>query len=237
MLAPDGRVVMISGANRGIGLATAKHLAQVGYLLSLGGRDPHALAAATSGLPADRVLRCAWEASDNATSKAWVAQTVERFGRIDAVFANAGIALAANIEDEDETPYDAMWEVNFKGPLRMIRAALPMLRASGSGRVITLASLSGKRVPSESLGYPASKFAAVALTHAVRHAGWADGIRATALCPGMVDTDMVADKAVAEGAFKIEPETIAASVAYLLSLPNHASVAELLVNGRFEASI
>ena len=103
--------------------------------------------------------------------------------------------------------------------------------------MITLASLSGKRVPSDSHGYPASKFAAAALSHAVRHAGWADGIRATALCPGMVDTDMVADKAVPDGAFKIEPETIAASVAYLLSLPNHASVAELLVNGRFEATI
>jgi NADP-dependent 3-hydroxy acid dehydrogenase YdfG len=237
MLLPNGRVVMISGANRGIGLATAKHLAEKGYLLSLGGRNPEALAVATAALPADRVLRCTWEAGDKATSKAWVERTVERFGRIDAVFANAGLSLVANLEDEDEAPYDAMWEVNFKGPLRLIRAALPMLRASGSGRVITLASLSGKRVLSESLGYPASKFAAVALSHAVRHAGWADGIRATALCPGMVDTDMVADKAVPQGAFKIEPETIAASVAYLLSLPNHASVAELLVNGRFEASI
>ena len=74
-------------------------------------------------------------------------------------------------------------------------------------------------------------------THAVRHAGWADGVRATAVCPGMVDTDMVADKAVPEGAFKIEPEAIAASVNYLLSLPNNASVAELLINSRFEASI
>jgi len=112
-----------------------------------------------------------------------------------------------------------------------------MLRAAGTGRVITLASLAGKRLLSESLGYPASKFAAVALTHTARRAGWVDGIRATALCPGMVDTDMVADKPIPEGAFKIEPEAIAASVAYLLSLPNNASVAELLINSRFEASI
>jgi NADP-dependent 3-hydroxy acid dehydrogenase YdfG len=237
MLTPDGRVVMISGANRGIGLATAKLLAEQGYLLSLGARNSATLAAATASLPADRVLRCTWEAGDNATSKAWVARTIEHFGRIDAVFANAGLSLAANLEDEDEAPYDQMWEVNFKGPLRLIRAALPMLRAAGSGRVITLASLSGKRLLSDSLGYPASKFAAVALTHTVRRAGWADGIRATALCPGMVDTDMVADKAVPEGAFKIEPEAIAASVAYLLSLPNNASVAELLINSRFETSI
>ena len=86
-------------------------------------------------------------------------------------------------------------------------------------------------------GYAASKFAAVALTHAVRRAGWDDGVRATAICPGLVDTDMVAGKTAPEGEFKIEPEAIAASVAYLLSLPNNASVAELLINSRLEASI
>ena len=102
MLAPDGRVVMISGANRGIGLATAKMLSDQGYLLSLGARNPEALAAATVSLPADRVLRCTWEASDNETSKAWVAMTVERFGRIDAVFANAGLSLAANLEEKEK---------------------------------------------------------------------------------------------------------------------------------------
>jgi NADP-dependent 3-hydroxy acid dehydrogenase YdfG len=237
MLSPNGRVVMISGANRGIGLATAKLLADRGYLLSLGARDPEALEAATAALPADRVLRCTWEARDRSTAKTWADTTVEHFGRIDAIVANAGLSLAAHLEDEDETPYDEMWEVNFKGPLRLIRAALPMLRTCGTGRVITLASLAGKRVLSDSLGYPASKFAAVALTHAVRRSGWADGIRATAICPGMVDTDMVAAKAIPEGEFKIEPAAIAESVAYLLSLPNNASVAELLINSRFEASI
>ncbi len=237
MLLPDGRVVMISGANRGIGLATARLLAEQGYLLSLGARDAAALETATADLPADRVLRCAWDATDRAASKAWAARTLEHFGRIDAVVANAGLSLPAPLEDEDETAYDRMWEVNFKGPLRLVRAAMPALRAAATGRVIVLASLSGKRVLSESLGYPASKFAAVALVHAVRRAGWADGVRATAVCPGMVDTDMVAHRETPAGDFKIEPETIAASMAYLLSLPNSAVVAELLINSRLEASI
>jgi len=237
MLVPDGRVVMISGANRGIGLATARVLAAEGYSLSLGARNREKLEAATADLPPDRVLRATWEAKDRTASTAWVAATLARFGRLDAVLANAGLSLPAGLEAEDESPYDEMWEVNFKGPLRLIRAALLSLRTAGTGRVVVLASLSGKRVLSDSLGYPASKFAAVALTHAVRQAGWADGVRATAVCPGMVDTDMVADKPVAEGAFKIEPEAIARSVAYLLSLPNNASVAELLINSRLEASI
>ena len=237
MLLPDGRVVMISGANRGIGRATARLLAEQGYLLSLGARDPAALDTAAADLPGDRVLTCAWDATDRAASKAWVARTLERFGRLDAVVANAGLSLPARLEDEDETAYDAMWEVNFKGPLRLVRAAMPALRQAGTGRIIVLASLSGKRLLSESLGYPASKFAAVALVHAVRRAGWQDGVRATAVCPGMVDTDMVADRTTPPGEFKIEPETIAASMAYLLGLPNSAVVAELLVNSRLEASI
>lgn len=237
MLSPDGRVVMISGANRGIGLATARMLGGQGYLLSLGARDPGQLGAATEGLPQDRVLTAQWEAQDAATSKTWVESTLSRFGRIDAVVANAGLALPTGLEDEDETPYDRMWEVNFKGPLRLVRSALPALRKCGTGRVVVLASLAGKRLLSESLGYPASKFAAVALTHAVRRAGYADGVRATAVCPGMVDTDMVASKETPEGEFKIEPGAIAGSIAYLLSLPNNASVAELLINSRLEASI
>jgi NADP-dependent 3-hydroxy acid dehydrogenase YdfG len=237
MLSPDGRVVMISGANRGIGLAAANLLADRGYLLSLGARDPAALEAATAHLPVDRVHRAIWDAKQPALSRAWADSTSARFGRIDAVLANAGVSLSARLEDGDEAAFDEMWEVNFKGPLRLIRAALPQLRAAGTGRVVNIASLAGKRLLSDSLGYSASKFAAVALTHAVRRAGWDDGVRATAICPGLVDTDMVAAKTAPEGEFKIEPEAIAATVAYLLSLPNNASVAELLINSRLEASI
>ena len=86
------------------------------------------------------------------------------------------------------------------------------------------------------LGYSASKFAALALTHAIRHDGWSDGIRATAICPGLVEMRMVADVEPPEGQFKIAPDTIAETVAYALSLPNEAVVAEILVNSRLEAS-
>jgi NAD(P)-dependent dehydrogenase (short-subunit alcohol dehydrogenase family) len=166
-----------------------------------------------------------------------VAATLERFGRLDGVVMNAGVALDARLMDEDETPYDRMWEVNFKGPLRLVRAAMPALRQGGEGRVVNIVSLGGKRLHAPALfGYSASKFAALALTHAIRREGWDDGVRATAVCPGMVDTRMVADAAVRPGEFKIAPEDIAETVAYALSLPNSASVAEILVNSRFEPS-
>jgi len=228
MLSCEGRVVMISGASRGIGAAIARRLDAAGYRLSLGLRRPEAAPVA-----GERVLAARWSAAEAASAKAWVAATVERFGRIDAVVNNAGIAKLFRLEDEDERVLDEMWEVNVKGPLRVIRAALPHLRESGAGRVVNVASLSGKRVKNEGAGYAMTKHAVVALTHSVRLIGWKDGIRATALCPGFVRTDMTA-KASFPRDEMTRPEDLAELVAAVLALPNTASVAELLVNCRFE---
>src|SRR6185437_3422575 len=136
MLSPEGRVVMVSGANRGIGLAVARCLYDKGYRLSLGGRDAGKLAAAHGDLDKARVIAVAFDARDRASCEAWVARTVSQFGRIDGLVHNVGI------EDDDEPAYDAMWEVNVKGPLRLIRLALPYLKKSGSGRVVNVSSLS-----------------------------------------------------------------------------------------------
>ena len=231
MIKPDGRVVMISGANRGIGLATAQHLASLGYTLSLGARDPASIPMEGLG----DALTHRWEATEAATSKEWVAATMARYGRLDAVFLNAGVEVGGSLLTGKEEEFDLMFAVNFKGPLWLTRAALPHLKASGHGRVINLVSLAGKRVMrAEILGYSASKFAANALTHAIREDGWAHGVRATSVCPGLVDTRMVEHVTPATGAFKIEPEDIAQTVAYALSLSNSASVAEIGVNSRFE---
>jgi NADP-dependent 3-hydroxy acid dehydrogenase YdfG len=234
MLSPEGRVVMVSGANRGIGLAVAKALHDRGYRLSLGARDTAKLDAATQALGRDRVMGAAFDARDKASAAAWVEATVRRFGRIDALVNNAGIALDVALEDDDEDAYDAMWEVNVKGPLRLIRLALPHLRRAGTGRIVNVASLSGKRVKNEKAGYAMSKFAVMALTHAVRRAGWDDGVRATALCPSFVATDMTDWVKDVPRAGMIQPEDLAELVATALALPNNAVVAELLVNCRLE---
>lgn len=226
-----GNVVMISGANRGIGLAAARTLATKGCKISLGARSPEKV---PTDIPGDPLIH-AWDAEDADSSTAWAAATKAHFGQIDAVVMNAGVELGGDLLTGPEEDFDRMWDVNFKGPLRLVRAVWPHLQDSGEGRVINVVSLAGKRVlRSEILGYSASKHAALSLTHAIRRAGWADGIRATAVCPGMVDTDMVAHASVADGQFKIDPDTIAETVGYALSLPNDAVVAEILVNSRFE---
>ena len=234
MLSPGGRVIMVSGANRGIGLAVARCLHAQGYRLSLGGRDAGKLAAALGDLDKERAITCAFDARDRTSCASWVERTAGTFGRIDGLVNNAGISLNIGIEDDDEAAYDAMWEVNVKGPLRLIRFALPHLRKSGTGRIVNVASLSGKRVKNLNAGYAMSKFAVVALTHAVRRLGWDDGVRATALCPSFVATDMTAHVTAVPRGEMIQPADLAELVATALALPNNAVVAELLVNCRLE---
>ena len=235
MLSPNGRVVMISGANRGIGFAIAKALATQGYQLSLGARDPSSIDInAIKGT----CHTYAWDAAAAETSQSWVDAAHAHFSRIDAIVMNAGIHIPSGLEDGLEEDMDAMWDVNFKGPLRLVRAALPALRESGEGRVLNVVSLAGVRLLNQdNLGYSASKFAAMSLTHAIRQHGWDDGIRATAICPGLVDTDMVADVTPPKGQFKITPEAIAETACYALSLPNSASVAEIRINSRLECLV
>jgi NADP-dependent 3-hydroxy acid dehydrogenase YdfG len=236
MLAVDNRVAMVSGANRGIGRAVAVGLLAMGYRLSLGARRPEALAGIAAPGQEERVLGVAYDALDAAAADAWVDATLARFGRIDALVNNAGALRHATVEAGKDEDFEHLWQVNALAPLRLTRAALPHLKRSGKGRIVNVVSLSGKRVRGDNAGYAMSKFAALALTHATRRAGWHDGVRVTALSPAWVATDMARDANVPP-AEMIQPEDLAALVATVLALPNNASIAELLINCRFEDTL
>lgn len=237
-LTPTERVILISGANRGIGRAIAERLYMDGYSLSLGARQPESLKPVVAGMEPNRIFIHPYDAGKAPSAVAWVSAVAKRFGRIDGLVNNAGVGMNFTVEDEDESVLDEMWAVNTKGPLRLIRAAFPFLKASGAGQVINIVSLSGKRVAGDALtGYAMSKFATMALTYAVRYSGWEHGIRATAICPGYVATDMTADVTALPPEKMIQPGAIAALVATVLSLPNSASVAEIPVNCRLEHSV
>ncbi|MBV8427203.1 MAG: SDR family NAD(P)-dependent oxidoreductase [Hyphomicrobiales bacterium] len=237
MLDPHGRVILVSGANRGIGFAIANALYDRGYTVSLGVRDPHSLSGAIAHWNELRVHTAHYEATDWRTHAAWVESVVERFGRIDGLVNNAGLDSRGTLRDIDEKELDLIFAVNCKAPLNMIRQALPHLEASGSGRIVNVASLSGKRVKNDHVAYAMSKFAVVALTHAVRRLGWEKGVRATALCPSFVRTDMTANATQIAAELMTDPADLAELVATVIGLPNTASVAELLVNCRLEEMV
>jgi NAD(P)-dependent dehydrogenase (short-subunit alcohol dehydrogenase family) len=230
MLGAEGRVIMVSGAARGIGRAVVERLLEAGFTVSAGVRDRHDLPAS------DRLMTHRYDAETPASADAWAAATAARFGRIDGVVAAAGIIPMARVLDEDDAALDLMWAVNVKGPKHLVRAAWPQLEASGAGRVVIVSSLSGKRVANENWGYAASKFAAVSLAHAIRRQGWDKGIRATAFCPGFVATDMTAWVKTYPREEMTRAEDAAALIETLLRLPAHAVMAEMLVNCRLEPS-
>ncbi len=228
MSLPGQGVAMISGASRGIGKAVALHLREGGWALSLGAREPDAIHPALAG---EGMLRCPFDATDRTSERRWAEATAACFGRIDALVLNAGIMVPKSAVEVGDDELDALLEVNLKSPLRLARAAWPHLAASGAGRIVTLVSLSGKRVKrAQSGAYSISKFAALGLAHALRHAGFEAGIRSTALCPGFVATDMAAGVSGLPPGAMTQPHEIARIVALLLDLPNTASVAEVPVN-------
>lgn len=233
------RVVMVSGASRGIGEAIAQRLLDDGYRLSLGVRDV-AGTRKTCAEDESRLLIGHFDALEPATAKKWVGETLDRFGAIDALVNNAGIWKQVNFETGTEQDLDELWEVNVKAPFRLIRLALPQLKKCGTGRIINIASTDGIRFRDStcSIGYTMSKHALVAMSHAARHFGYDDGVRVTALCPGAVDTDMVAAvPGVTPLAGRLQPATVAHVVATLLTLPNNASVAWMPLNTRLESTL
>ena len=237
MLSPAGRVILVSGANRGIGRAVAERLHREGYDLSLGGRDLPSLRAMTAGWDAARVHLARYDAADWASHRAWLEAAAQRFGRVDGLVNNAGMHSAMTLRAPDEAALDAIWAANCKGPLHLIHCALPYLEACGSGRIVNVASLSGKRVRNDHVAYNMTKHAMVALSHAARRIGWDKGVRATALCPSFVRTDMTATSTALAPAAMTQPADLAELVATLLALPNTASIAELLVNCRLEDTL
>ena len=231
---------MISGASQGIGEAIAELLLAGGYRLSLGVREVAATRARFADAGEDNLIIDYFEATEPQTAADWLERTLAHFGALHVLINNAGIWRQVNFDEGDEAALDDLWAVNVKSPFRLTRLALPHLRECGIGRIVNIASTDGIRFRDTtcSIGYTMSKHALVAMSHAARHFGYDDGVRVTALCPGGVRTDLIATiPGVTPLAEQLEPATVAHTVAYLLSLPNNASVAWMPLNTRLESTL
>ncbi|CAH1650124.1 MULTISPECIES: SDR family NAD(P)-dependent oxidoreductase [unclassified Chelatococcus] len=230
-------IALITGASRGIGRAIALELRRHGFSIALAVRDPSRI---PDELVGENTAVFVYDA-EKGGEKALVDAVVARFGGLDALVLNAGILGHVGLEAEDEAAenamLDALLDINVKAPFRLARAAFPILKQSGRGRVVTVASLSGKRVMGLNVGYQMSKHAVMALNHAIRRAGWEHGIRAVALCPGYVSTEMTSDVSSVAPDEMIQAEDLARLVGTIVTLPNTAAVAELLVNCRYEHAL
>jgi len=220
----DDRVLLITGASSGIGAETARHAARDGWRLALGARSEDKLAELADELGEERTLARRCDVTDWDDQQALVAAARERFGALDAVFANAGLGAKRGFVEESVEQWRTMIDTNVLGVALTIRAALPHFREQGRGHFVLTGSVAGRRALPGSL-YSATKWAVTAMGEALRQEVSDSDIKVTLIEPGMVDTPFF-DSPV-EGALRAED--VARSVAYALSEPAHVDVNEILI--------
>ena len=224
----DQRVLLITGASTGIGAATAKAAADAGWRVVLSARSEDKLRALAGELGEERALAVPCDVTDWDAQQRLVSATLERFGRIDGAFANAGFGAKRGFLEEDPDHWREMVLTNVLGPALTIRAVLPHFLENDRGHFLITSSVAGRRVLPGSL-YSATKHAATAIGEALRaelrqmHDNTT--VRVTLIEPGMVDTPFFENKP--ERA--LEPEDIAAAVMFALGQSPRADVNEILI--------
>jgi meso-butanediol dehydrogenase/(S,S)-butanediol dehydrogenase/diacetyl reductase len=178
----EGRVALVTGASSGIGAATAKTLAGLGAKVALASRRG-------SDESIEGALARPCDVRDPDQIGQLVAETIERFGSLDIVVANAGVGAYGDFLDIAAEHLDEMIDVNVKGLLYTVRACLPHLLASTSADLVAIASVAGQRAPEGEAVYAASKFAQVGLMRSLDHELHRRGVRCSTIAPGGVWTE------------------------------------------------
>ncbi|MBV1866210.1 MAG: SDR family oxidoreductase [Rhodobacteraceae bacterium] len=183
----NGKVALVTGAARGIGLATARAFMELGWRVVLLDIDSETLAAAE--VPAG-ALRLVCDVAEPEQVAAAFAQISEHFGRLDALVNNAGIADFMPIEETDFATWSRILAVNLTGPFLCTQAATPLMQKNGGGAVVNIASISGLRASTLRTAYGTSKAGVIQLTKQQAAELGNQGIRVNAVAPGPVDTAM-----------------------------------------------
>jgi NADP-dependent 3-hydroxy acid dehydrogenase YdfG len=217
-------VFLITGASSGIGEATARHAAVAGYRLVLAARSGDRLLDLANELGgADRALAVECDVTEWDQQQAMVAEAVDRFGRLDVAFANAGFGAARGFLNESPEHWRAMVLTNVYGAALTIRATIPALREA-RGHLLMTGSVAGRRALPGSL-YSATKWAVTAMGEAARQDLNGTGVRVTLIEPGMVATPFFERQPTDA----LEADDVARAVMFAVSQPPHVDVNEILV--------
>ena len=231
------KVVVITGGSSGLGEATARHLAAQGAKVVLGARRIDRLHAIAGdiGLPPEAVIET--DVTDAAQVKRLVDAAVATHGRIDVVLNNAGLMPQSPLERGKIDEWDRMIDVNIKGVLYGIAAALPYMTAQKNGHIINVSSVAGHKVRPGSSVYAATKAAVLMLSEGLRQEVKPYNIRTTVISPGAVESELpntITDPDVAQrindfyDAYAIPADSFARMVAFAISQPDEVDINEIL---------
>jgi NADP-dependent 3-hydroxy acid dehydrogenase YdfG len=235
------KVVAITGASSGIGAATARHLAALGAVVVLGARRTDRLDRLVAEIEATggRAAATHVDVTDPADLQSLVSLAVERFGRLDVLVGNAGMTRISPVADLDVAGWAAMVDVNVKGILHGIAAALPVFRRQGSGHLVTVVSTSGLKIVPTQAVYAGTKNAVRTLLEALRQESTDGVLRTTSISPGYVRTELV-DNAVDDPAARdraresmatlaIDPTAVARAIAFAIDQPDDVEIGDLTI--------
>jgi NADP-dependent 3-hydroxy acid dehydrogenase YdfG len=236
----DGKVVAITGASSGIGAATALELATRGAAVVLGARRTDRLDSMVARIRAEggRAEMLEVDVTKRVDLGELVALAVSRFGRLDVLVGNAGVARTAPMADLDVDDWDAMIDVNLRGVLHGIAAALPVFRRQGRGHFVTTVSTSGLKIVPTQAVYAGTKNAVRTLLEALRQESTDGVLRTTSISPGFVHTELVdyiddleqrkqAQQAMAT--LGISPDAVARAIAFAIEQPDDVEIGDITI--------
>ncbi|MGP8026595.1 MAG: SDR family oxidoreductase [Acidocella sp.] len=234
-----GKVVVITGASSGLGAAAARRLAARGARLALGARRVDRLEALVAELRAagGEALAVPTDVTDPAQVQRLVDAAVATFDGLDVIINNAGLMPQSPLERRRIDEWDRMIDVNIKGVLYGIAAALPVMQAQKRGHIINVASVAGHKVRAGGAVYSATKHAVRVISEGLRQEVKPYNIRTTVISPGAVDTELpnsISEPDVAAGirafydAYAISPDSFAEAVLYAMGQPESVDINEIL---------
>ncbi len=235
----QGKVVAITGASGGIGEATALLLAERGAKVVLGARRTERLEALATRIAAagGEAVHAGTDVTRRGDLTALVALALQRFGRLDVFVSNAGIGPISLLDDLRVAEWEEMVDINIKGVLYGIAAALPVFREQGSGHFVNIASTAGLIVRPTMAVYAGTKFAVRAISEGLRQEA-GEKLRVTVITPGFVHTDFVGgitdptlrgQLEASRDKLAITPDAIARAIAFAIEQPADIDVGEIVI--------
>ena len=228
------KVVIITGASSGIGATTARKLSQLGCRIALAARSADKLQKLADDLSSE-VLVVPTDVTVAADVQNMVSKTLERFGRVDTLLANAGIYIFGKVAKGNPDEWAELMDVNINGVLRCVHAALPHMMAQKSGDILITSSISGFVDIDWEPIYSASKHAIQGFVHTLRRQVAPSGIRVGSVAPGMVANELWGingkdeiDKHVNKRT-AIRSDDVADAIIFILSRPKHVTIRDLVM--------
>lgn len=232
------KVIIVMGASSGIGEASVRKIAEKGGKLVIAARREEKLKEIAGSLPDAEISYLKADVTNYEEVKKVIDLAMEKYGRIDVVFNNAGIMPTGNLIEARRNEWKQMLDINIMGVLNAIAAVLPIMEKQKSGHIIATDSVAGHVVYPGSAVYCGTKFALRAIMEGLRQEERENNIKSTLISPGAVRTELyktVNDKEASEALFKLQAEAgldsedVAEAVVYAIETPAHLSVSEIIL--------